>query len=74
LIIGILLAVCILGIIGYFAYEAYNNQIKEAQQISYEQGIVDAATYIAIEAAQCKQVPLNISNQIVTLVSVDCLR
>ena len=72
-IIGILLAIFAIAIASYFLYGYYNAHIQKAQQIAYESGIINTATYIANEAAQCKQVPLNISGQVINLVSVACL-
>ena len=48
--------------------------INQSAMAGYNQGATDVITYIAVETSQCKTVPLNVSGQIITLISVNCLQ
>ena len=78
IILGILLGLCIISIIGYFAYNYYNDSIIKAGQEGYQEaytlGATDAITYITTQAETCKQVPINISGKVTTLISLSCLQ
>lgn len=74
LFLSLALAICIIAIGGYLALDQYNNQINLAQQEAYNLGAIDAIRYITSEASQCKQVPINISENLITLFAVECLQ
>ena len=54
--------------------EANSDIVNQSIMQGYNKGVTDAVTYIASQASQCNYVPVNISGDIVTLVSVDCLK
>ncbi len=63
--------------VGYIVYDKYsdwkqNRELgiyQQGAQIGFEQAIVQ----VAQQAVTCQQVPLNVGNQTVNIVAVDCL-
>jgi len=73
LVIGIVVLLLIaLGLAGW-DISKLTKDVGQSRQTGYNQGAIDIITYIATQASQCKQVPLNVSGQITILVSVNCL-
>jgi hypothetical protein len=77
-IVVLILALCnaalVYTYINQLPTEANSDIVNQSIMQGYNKGVTDAVTYIASQASQCNYVPLNISGQIVTLVSVDCLK
>jgi len=73
MIVAVLL-ICAVGYIGYgfYAQAKVDKEIsvfQQGAQYGYEQGIIQ----IAQQAATCQQIPLNVENQTINLIAVDCL-
>ena len=67
--------VLLIAALGLAAYDIskHAKEIDQSKTEGYNQGAVDIITYIASQASQCKQVPLNVSGQVTTVVSLSCL-
>jgi len=73
MVVAVLL-ICAVGYIGYGFYAQAKVQkeisvFQQGAQYGYEQGIIQ----VAQQAATCQQVPLNIGNETVNVIGVDCL-
>jgi len=70
----IILIVLVVAALGYIGYDQYS-KIKQRQlsgyaTLGYQQAIVDVARL----AATCQPVPLNIGNQTINMIAVECLQ
>lgn len=77
-IVVIVLSVVLLLALAYIGYNfyaewSYGKQV-EAYQQGVQVGLESAITQVAQQAATCQQVPLNIQNQTITLIAVECLQ
>ena len=73
----IALAVLLVVALGYICVGKYN-EVKQEEQIEiYQQGIgygyEQAVIQIAQMAVSCEQVPLNVENQTINMIAVECL-
>lgn len=71
------LAILLIGSFVYIGVKKYNGAEQEKQleifqqgaQYGYEQAVIQVAQM----AVSCEQVPLNIQNQTINMIAVDCL-
>ncbi len=76
-VVGILV-VCLVLAVGYIVFDKYSEAQQREQltifqqgaQYGYEQAIVQ----LVQQAVTCQQVPINIENQTVNLIAVECLQ
>jgi hypothetical protein len=77
-IITIALAVLLVGTLSFIGFGKYQNSQFEMKQEVYQQGAgygyEQAILQVAQMATTCEQVPLNIQNQTINMIAVECLR
>lgn len=75
-IISLVVVIAAVGL--YFVKQNYDENnaklIEDAGIEGYKQGAIEVMTYISEQVTQCKQVPLNVSGVITTLVAMECLQ
>lgn len=73
----VVLALLLVGALGYIAYDFYVERSLEAEALAFDQGAqygyTQAVATIAQNAATCQQVPLTIGNNSINLIAVACL-
>ena len=76
--VTIVLAVLLFCAVGYIVFNIYSSYQTQTQITIYQQGAQagyeQAIVQIAQQAVTCQQVPLNIQNQTINLVAVQCLQ
>ncbi len=77
-IVVIVLSVFLLLALVYIGYSVYGSWSYGKQVAAYQQGAQNgyeqAILQVAQQAATCQQVPLNVQNQTITLIAVECLQ
>ncbi len=74
-IVLVILLLVAVGYIGFIYYQAakinaQNALVQQGGQLGYQQAVVDIATL----AAQCQTVPLQVGNQTINMIAVECLQ
>ena len=73
IMIIIILAILLVGTFGYLGYNKYT-EYKQTEQIELVQyGYSQALMQIAQMASKCEVIPLNIGNQTINLIAIECL-
>lgn len=70
----IILIVWVVFSICYVVYNEWSRFSMYVMQRSYQQGMADAVGRMITESKTCKAIPINVGDNKVTLVNVDCLK
>lgn len=73
-----ILIVCLVLAVGYIAFDKYQESrqreqfsiFQQAAQYGYEQAVIQ----LVQQASTCQQVPVNVENQTINLIAVECLQ
>ena len=74
----VVLAVLVVGSVGYIFFDKYQELREEEQTSIYQQGInlgyQQAITQLYQQASTCQQVPIRVKNQTMNVIATECLQ
>lgn len=74
----IALSILLIVVIGYIYIDKYQQNKQQEQLSIYQQGMQagyeQAIVQIVQQAVTCQQVPVNVQNQTINLIAVECLQ
>jgi hypothetical protein len=73
-VLKIVLIVWVVFSVLYIGYTQYNYFTSYVAQSSYEKGISDAVTQVLQQSQKCQPFPVNMGNNKVQLINIDCLK
>ena len=74
----IVMAVLLIGAVGYIVYDNYSESKVKNEQMIFQQGInlgfQQSVVSLYQQAQKCEPIPVTVDNQTIVMIAVDCLR